>query len=60
VEGGGELNKCDSNLNRMNKFDLDNNNPLSIILKKILFDNEMSIDQKQLAIEKATLEYDRN
>jgi len=62
--GHGEINSelidGKSKLNRMNKFDLEDNNPLSFTIRKILNDIEMSLDQKQISIEKATLEYDRN
>jgi len=63
-DGHGEINSelidGKNKLNRMNKFDLEDNNPLAFTIRKILNDIDMSLDQKQLSIEKATLEYDRN
>jgi len=55
-----EFNKVDSKISRMDKFNLENTNPLSVIIREILANTNMSVEQKQLTIEKATLEYDRN
>jgi hypothetical protein len=55
-----KFNKVDSQISRMDKFNLENSNPLSVIIREILGNTNMSVEQKQLTIEKATLEYDRN
>jgi len=51
----------DSNrINRMDKFDSDIINPLSVIILNILDDNTLTLEEKQLSIERATLNYDLN
>jgi len=42
-------------INRMDKFDRDIINPLSDIILNILNDNTLTLEEKQLAIERATL-----
>jgi hypothetical protein len=47
-------------IDRINKFDSDFINPLSNIIYNILNDNKLTLNEKQLAIEKTSLNYDLN
>jgi len=47
-------------VNRMEKYEFNMNNPLTVILSKIIDDDRLDIVSKQVAMEKASLTYDLN